>query len=192
MPKCERSGQAAILTTEQFDALMEQTQPLGRAIFQTARGTAGRISEVLSLKWSNIYDDCLVFPKAITKKKVRTREIPLNPKLAEELRLWRATWSALYQRESTPNDFLFPLKGDFSRHVLRRFADRLLRVASAKAGINGVSTHSFRRTALTAASDAGLPVRHIMELSGHSNMNTLQLYLACTEKQKRAVAMAFG
>ena len=192
MPKCDRSGQAAILTSEQFDALMEQTQPLGRAIFHTARGTAGRISEVLSLRWANIYDDCLVFPKAITKKKVRTREIPLNPKIKTELAAWKATWPELYQREPTPNDFLFPMKGDFSRHVLRRYADRLLRTASEKAGISGCSTHSMRRSALTAASDAGLPVRHIMELSGHSNMNTLQLYLACTEKQKRAVAMAFG
>ena len=76
MPKCNRSGQAAILSPEQLDALMEHLDPLGRAVFQTARFTAGRINEVLSLTWSNIYEDCLVFPKAITKKKVRTREIP--------------------------------------------------------------------------------------------------------------------
>ena len=50
MPTWMRSGQAGILTSEQLDALMEQCQPLGRAVFQTARYTAGRISEVLSLK----------------------------------------------------------------------------------------------------------------------------------------------
>ena len=69
MPKSNRSGQAGILTSEQLDALMEQCQPLGRAVFQTARFTAGRISEVLSLKWANLYDDFLVIPKCVTKKR---------------------------------------------------------------------------------------------------------------------------
>ena len=72
MPKSNRSGQAGILTSEQLDALMEQLQPFGRAVFQTARFTAGRISEVLSLKWANVYDDFLVIPKCIMKKKIRT------------------------------------------------------------------------------------------------------------------------
>ena len=46
MPRCNRSGQAAILSPEQLDALMEHLDPLGRAVFQTARFTAGRINEV--------------------------------------------------------------------------------------------------------------------------------------------------
>ena len=192
MVKSDRSGQAAVLTPEQFDSLMEQMQPLGKAIFHTARNTAGRINEVLSLKWSNIYEDCLVFPKAITKKKARTREIPLNPRLKEELANWRKIWPDLYQREAAPCDYLFPMKGDFSRHVLRRYADRLLRDACKKAGVSGCSTHSMRRSALTAASDAGLPLRHIQELSGHTSLSVLQAYLQCSEQQKRAVAMAFG
>ena len=87
MPKCDRSGQAAVLSTEELDALMQSLSPFYRAVFQTARFSAGRISEVLHLKWSNVYPDCLVIPKAITKKKVRTREIPLHPKLQEELGL---------------------------------------------------------------------------------------------------------
>ena len=171
---------------------MKLLSPFYRAIFQTARFPAGRINEVLHLKWSNLYPDCLVIPKAITKKKVRTREIPLHPTLKEELGLWRATWPEHFGRPVESSDYLFPSKHDLTKAVTRVAADKMLRAACAKAGYNGVSTHSFRRSALTAASDAGIPVRHIMELSGHSSMSTLQLYLACTEQQKRAVAMAFG
>jgi len=192
MPKSNRFGQAGILNSEQLDALMDQFQPLGRAVFQTARFTAGRISEVLALKWSNLYDDFLVFPKCITKKKVRTREIPLNPKATTELALWRKTWAEVYKRDPEPGDYVFPTSTDLSKHVMRRYVDRLLRAACKKLGYNGVSTHSFRRSALTAASDAGLPLRHIMELSGHSSLAVLQSYLQCSEQQKRAVAMAFG
>ena len=166
--------------------------PFYRAVFQTARFSAGRISEVLHLKWSNVYPDCLVIPKAITKKKVRTREIPLHPTLKEELCLWRARWPEHFGRALEGSDYLFPSKRDVAKAVSRIAADKMLRAASAKAGFNGVSTHSFRRSALTAASDAGIPVRHIMELSGHQSMSVLQAYLSCTEQQKRAVALAFG
>ena len=192
MPKCNRSRQAAILSPEQLDALMEHLDPLGRAVFQTARFTAGRINEVLSLTWSNIYEDCLVFPKAITKKKVRTREIPMNPKLQCEIATWKTSWPDKFGRDPDPNDFVFPVKADISKHVTRRFVDKALRSACTEAGLHGVSTHSFRRSALTAASDAGCPLRHIQELSGHGSLSVLQAYLSCTEKQKRAVALAFG
>ena len=83
MPKSDRSGQATVLSTEELDTLMNLLSPFYRAIFQTARFSAGRINEVLHLKWSNLYPDCLVIPKAITNKKVRTREIPLHPTLKE-------------------------------------------------------------------------------------------------------------
>ena len=146
MPKSNRSGQAGILTSEQLDALMEQLQPFGRAVFQTARFTAGRISEVLSLKWANVYDDFLVIPKCITKKKIRTREIPLHPKLKGELALWRKSWAESYKRVPAAVDFLFPAptSADLSKHTMRRHVDRLLRVACEKLGYNGVPTHSFR------------------------------------------------
>ena len=125
---------------------MEQLQPFGRAVFQTARFTAGRISEVLSLKWENVYNDFLVIPKCITMKKVRTREIPLHPKLKEELAVWRDQWGGTYKREPGPGYFLFPAptSADLSKHAMRRCVDRSLRAACEKLGHNGVSTHSFR------------------------------------------------
>ena len=98
MPKSDRSGQAAILSTEELDALMQLLPPFYRALFQTARFSAGRINEVLHLKWSNVYPDCIIIPKAITKKKVRTREIPLHPILKDELAQWRAKWPEVFGR----------------------------------------------------------------------------------------------
>ena len=120
------------------------------------------------------------------------KEIPLHPKLQEELGLWRTKWPQTFGRAVEGSDYLFPSQRDLTRSVTRVSADRALRAATSKLGFNGVSTHSFRRSALTAASDAGIPVRHIMELSGHQSMSVLQAYLSCTAQQKRAVAMAFG
>ncbi|WP_399313343.1 tyrosine-type recombinase/integrase [Trichocoleus sp. FACHB-262] len=47
----------------------------------------------------------------------------------------------------------------------------------------GVSTHSFRRTALTQMSSAGVPLRVIQEISGHRSLQALQRYLEVSELQ---------
>lgn len=54
-----------------------------------------------------------------------------------------------------------------------------------KVGIEGVSPHSFRRTALTQMSDAGVPLRHIQAISGHRTLAALERYLGVTDKQKQ-------
>jgi integrase len=48
-------------------------------------------------------------------------------------------------------------------------ADKILKSASKRVGLSGVSTHSFRRTALTMMSSAGIPLRVIQEISGHND-----------------------
>jgi integrase/recombinase XerD len=50
-------------------------------------------------------------------------------------------------------------------------------------GIEGASTHSFRRTALTQMSDNNIPLRVIAEVSGHRNLAQLQGYLDVRPEQ---------
>lgn len=71
-------------------------------------------------------------------------------------------------------------------------ADKILKAAFKKIGLEGVSTHLFRRTALTVMSSAGIPLCIIQELSGHNNLGTLQRYLEVTSKQKRRAVAAIG
>jgi integrase/recombinase XerD len=65
------------------------------------------------------------------------------------------------------------------------YAAILLRRAFFRAGIEGASTHSFRRTALTRMSNAGIPLRIIQEISGHRNLEQLQKYLEVEPAQVR-------
>jgi hypothetical protein len=53
-------------------------------------------------------------------------------------------------------------------------ADKILRKAFERADIEGASTHSFRRTALSQMSNARIPLRIIQEISGHNNLEQLQ------------------
>jgi integrase/recombinase XerD len=64
-------------------------------------------------------------------------------------------------------------------------ADKILREAFDRIGIEGASTHSFRRTALTQMSNAGIRLRVIQEISGHRNLEQLQRYLEVEPDQVR-------
>jgi hypothetical protein len=46
-----------------------------------------------------------------------------------------------------------------TERLTRYSADKILREATKRVGLEGVSTHSFRRTALNQMSNAGIPLR---------------------------------
>ena len=108
MPKTNRAGQALTLSSEQLDAIMNELPPKVRAVLSMCRFTAARITEALSLKWENVTSTDIVIPKAITKKKMKTRTIPMNPKLWEEITNWKIQWPTIFKRGPEKHDFLFP------------------------------------------------------------------------------------
>ncbi len=50
-----------------------------------------------------------------------------------------------------------------------------------RAGIDGASSHSGRRTFITTLADKGVGVRVLMALAGHRNMSTTQRYIDLNE-----------
>jgi len=69
-------------------------------------------------------------------------------------------------------------------------ADKILRSACKRIGVDGASTHSFRRTALTQMCNAGVPLRHIQDISGHNDLGVLQKYLEVSpEDRKKAISV---
>ena len=116
----------------------------------------------------------------------------MNPHLVRELCEWKCAWQTQFKREPDNSDLLFPGHKDMTVHMTRQNVDHALRNACKTLGIQGVSAHSFRRSALTAASDKGIPLRVIQSISGHSSLEMLQRYLDVKDEQKRAATLAFG
>ena len=201
--KVNRSGQAQILDDVQLDQLAA-AMPAGphRIACLLTRYTACRISECLALRWGYIANGVVVFPGSITKSG-RTREVDIHPRLSCALDQWRAEWSD-YRLNGKPihervdiapgalpgaDHFLFPGLG-FATHMKRQSYDRVLRRTLEELAIKGASSHSMRRSSLTKLADAGTPLRHIMEVSGHQSLDVLSRYLSCTPKQRRAAINA--
>ena len=116
----------------------------------------------------------------------------MNPRLWQELCDWKDTWRTTRGREPDKNDFVFPNARDPAKHMTRQAVDKALREACSELEVAGASTHSLRRSALTAASEKGIPLRVLQSISGHSSLEMLQRYLEVKDEAKRAAALAFG
>jgi integrase/recombinase XerD len=188
--KIERHGQAKILTQQEIELLFNKglLSERDRTLFGVCLYTACRIAEACSLMVKDIYTNSgavrstINFRKANTKGKLQTRTIPVIEDLRSLLTFWRSHAGETY---------LFPGRhpNHHWKHLHTNSADQILREACDRVGIEGASTHSFRRTALTQMSNAGIPLRIIQEISGHSNLEQLQRYLDVKPDQiKGAIA----
>lgn len=148
--------------------------------------TACRVREAVQLRKRDVYDlkgnvrPEITFRKGTTKGKLATRAVPV----IEDLRIRLEEYEP---RKKNP--FLFPGKPNSTRQDIFLHSDSaqlLLRKACKRIGIEGVSSHSFRRTALTEMSNAGVPLRVIQKISGHRTLDELYKYLEVKEEQVRA------
>lgn len=182
--KVNKFGRAAILTPTQITLLFNEgfTKARDRALFGVCLYAAARINEACTLLRGDVIGikgvrDILVIRSHNTKGKQSTREIQVHPQLKEYL----AEHNNSDPWHTRPH--LFP--GRHGRGSIHKAsADKILRDACYRLEIEGVSTHSFRRTALTRMSDAGVPLRHIQAISGHKTLAALERYLGVTEAQK--------
>lgn len=173
--KIDRHGQGKIFTTTELNQLFIKGFKTSRdkALFAICLFTACRISEALQLEKTLVTKDKIIFKKGITKGKLATREIPITKELKPFL--------IAYQSSKPNNPFYFP---GYAGHLSINQAHKILNRACKKIGIEGASTHSFRRTALTQLHRQGIPLRVIQAISGHRTLTSLQRYLEVTDEDK--------
>jgi integrase/recombinase XerD len=182
--KVNGNGQGKVLNSSELKQLFELgfKSTRDRALFGICLFTGCRVSEALSLQTTDIKSGTLTFRKSTTKGKLRTRMVDIPPGLQQML-------AEYHPPKPGP---LFPGMRGRTEHLTRFMADKILKSACARIGVEGVSTHSFRRTALTQMHNAGIPLRHIQEISGHNDLGTLQRYLEVSAEQKRKAVAAIG
>lgn len=185
--KVNGNGQAKVLNTAELQRLFKEglTSKRDRALFAICLFTGCRISEALKLQVTDIKQGTLTFRKSNTKGKLKTRQISITDSLKPFLDDYQPT------RKLGDIGLLFP--GRHPWNPLTRFmADKLLKAACRRIGVEGVSTHSFRRTALTQMHNAGIPLKHIQEISGHHDLGSLQRYLEVSTEQKQKAVSVIG
>ncbi|MTJ50024.1 site-specific integrase [Dolichospermum sp. UHCC 0259] len=182
--KIDRHGKAKVLTQPEIQRLFTEglTTARDRTLCAVMLYTGCRVNEAVTLKIADVYDKKgrirpeLILRKSNTKGKLATRTIPVLDDLRHFLEQ--------YNPPTTSEGFLFP--GRWGRgHLHSDSASIIFREGCQQVDIEGASTHSFRRTALTLMSNAGIPLRVIQEISGHRNLEQLQNYLEVETSQVR-------
>ncbi len=149
-----------------------------------------RAVEIAGLRWSMLTDasgelaDFIALPNRVAKGKSGGRIIPMHPELSEALAalrdarpdMVRADWPVAYSE-----------RGGYSANsVAVWFYERFREI-----GIEGASSHSGRRTFVTAAAkkivEAGGSLRDVQELAGHTSLATTQRYIEGDTEAKRNV-----
>ena len=189
--KIDGHGKAKVLSQDEIQRLFTEGLPTWRdkVLCAVMLYTACRVREAVTLKITDVYDRKgrvrpeMIIRKGNTKGKLATRTIPV----LEDLRRFLAD----YHPPKTTEGYLFP--GRWGKgHLHVDFAGIIFRRGCLEADIEGASTHSFRRTALTIMSNAGIPLRIIQEISGHRSLEQLQKYLEVETAQVRGAIAALS
>jgi integrase/recombinase XerD len=177
-----------VLSAEQISQMLEAASPRDAALVAILTAGACRAGEALLLQWADISaTGTLVIPAEITKAG-RSRSVALPDAARLHLQRWRQLCPV------TQRDWLFPGQ-PISRPLSVRGAQKAIAALAAQLGLQGVSSHSFRRSAITAAHQAGLPWRTVAEVSGHADLRSLERYIegaACRADADAARALLFA
>lgn len=185
MAKSNRSGQAKVFTIEELLSVWAELDQPYRLITQICYFTAARCGEVVSLERSDLRGDVIIYRAAKTKTKT-TRSGKVPGLLAEYI-----------GQVSLPRSgYLFP-SGSGSGHLTVRAVDKHVRRAAELLGLDGVSTHSFRRSQATHLHLSGVPLRAIQRVTGHATLAALERYLdigsaEAFESQQVVMGQLFG
>ncbi len=184
-------GQARTLTDTEFAWLLTQIQHGPHAnrnvmMLKMLHGAGLRVGELAALQVMDVVNadgsirDAIVLQPHQTKGH-RQRVVYLNAKLRTEL--------AGYLDTKALGRYLFPSqkRDHFTANTLQAVVTDLYR----RAGLEGCSSHSGRRSFITKLASAGVSARVLQELAGHQNLSTTQRYIDVTDAMKRqAVELA--
>lgn len=167
-----------ILSREEVKALLEAPRNLRhRTLLAVLYGWGLRASEATQLKVSDI-DSARHMLRVRSGKGRKDRQTLLPVKLLELLRL--------YWRNQRPTDWLFP-SARANRPISPKAVYWTCRKAAQDAGLSKpIHPHSLRHAFATHLLEAGVNLRTIQILLGHTNLETTARYLQVADVSVRS------
>ncbi|UCH46110.1 MAG: site-specific integrase [Nitrospiraceae bacterium] len=164
-----------VLSTEEVESLLGAvSNAKHRTVLMATYGAGLRVSEVVHLKLRDI-DSQRMMIRIRQGKGNKDRYTILSQRLLEELRI--------YWKRYRPSEWLFSGRNP-ERPMPTSTAAAIYYNAKEKAGIQkGNGIHTLRHCFATHLLEAGVDLRTIQVLMGHSSIMTTVVYLKVTRKQ---------
>ncbi len=157
-----------------------------RALLMTTFLSGMRVGEVSSLRFNDVVDNDgnirneIRLTPAMTKGQY-ARVVFVNERLRKELEKYIRTYSPvdkglkLFYSQKKDSD-------GFNANTLTQHFHFLYK----RAGIDGASSHSGRRSFITNLASKGVSVRVLMSLAGHRSISTTQAYIDINDNMLRS------
>ena len=168
------------LSTEEIDRLIaaiDLSTPEGernRAMLETLYGCGLRVSELISLRLSDLF-----FQEGfikVTGKGDKERFVPIAPATQKYIELYSIHIRPLIPVKKDFEDTLFLNRR--GRQLTRAMIFTITKTLASKAGIDKkVSPHTFRHSFATHLLENGADLRAIQQMLGHESITTTEIYM---------------
>ena len=167
-----------VLSTEEVDMIINAIDlskwegQRNRAIIEVLFSCGLRVSELVTLTLSNIYEeDGFV---RILGKGNKERLVPISGRALHELHLW---YMDRRQMKIKPGEEDYVFLNRRGAHLTRNMIFIMIKQYAAHAGIRKtISPHTLRHSFATALLEGGASLRVIQTLLGHESIGTTEIY----------------
>ena len=161
---------------EQLLAAIDLSTPEGtrnRAMLETLYSSGLRVSELIDLKMSNIYED-IGFLRVIGKGN-KERLVPVGREALKHIKIYRDQVRVHVTIKRGQEDFLFLNKRGSSLSRVMIFM--IIKDLAKKIGLKKtISPHTFRHSFATHLIEGGADLRAVQEMLGHESITTTEIY----------------
>ena len=142
-----------------------------KAILELLYATGMRISELGTLKWSDL--NLEVGYVRCTGKGSKERIVPVGSHAIESVRLYLEKTRPRYVKGGDGHLFITRLGSGFTRQGLWKIVKKYALKARIR---KGVTPHTFRHSFATHLLESGVDLRSVQEMLGHASISTTQVY----------------
>ena len=166
------------LTPQEVDRLkasIDVSKPEGhrnRAIIEVLFSCGLRVSELVNLKWSQVYQEEMFL--RILGKGSKERLVPISKLALQEIENY-LPWRNSLKIKAGEEDYVFLNRR--GAHLTRTMILIMLKEQASEAGIQKtISPHTLRHSFATALLEGGADLRVIQALLGHESIGTTEIY----------------
>ena len=183
-----------VLTVAEIDAMIsaiDMSKPEGqrnRAIIETLYGCGLRVSELVTLKLSQLYiDEQYVI---IQGKGNKQRLVPISPVAIEQIGLYLEQTRSRQVAKKGSEDILFLNRR--GAMLTRQMIFHIIKQLCELAGIRKViSPHTLRHSFATHLLEGGANLRAIQQMLGHESITTTEIYVHIDRSRLRDEILRF-
>ena|SRR5690554_318201 len=182
------------LSVEEIDQLQQAidlSKPEGhrnKAIIETLYSCGLRVSELIDLKFSNIY-----FKEGFIRvigKGNKERLVPVSPSVEKEIRLYVESTRNHMNIQTGHEDIVFLNRRgkQLTRVMIFTIVKNLAQAVGLK---KNISPHTFRHSFATHLIEGGANLRAIQEMLGHESITTTEIYTHLNQEYIREAILSY-